>query len=95
MLIENPKTNPPDVNALLTLMCFHSSKQNPGVDWQGHVPLESGGARQQAFEVSSRSKYRLVEHTTGLKSKMGDNINVIQQPAYARILSYRSGERVG
>lgn len=39
MLIENTITNKPDVNALLSLMCFHASRLDARIDAQGHLVL--------------------------------------------------------
>jgi RNA polymerase sigma factor (sigma-70 family) len=39
MLIENPLTNKPEVNALLSLMCFHASRFEARVDQQGEMVL--------------------------------------------------------
>ena len=53
MLIENPKTNRPDINALLALMCFHSSKQNPELIGKGVYHLK------EAAQGNELSKYHL------------------------------------
>jgi len=53
MLVDNPKTNRPDVNALLALMCFHSSKQNPGLVNKGMFHLK------ESARGDSLSKYHL------------------------------------
>jgi RNA polymerase sigma-70 factor (ECF subfamily) len=39
MLIENPLTNKPEVNALLSLMCFHASRFEARVGQQGEMVL--------------------------------------------------------
>jgi len=39
MLIENPPTNKPEVNALLSLMCFHASRFEARVGQQGEMVL--------------------------------------------------------
>jgi RNA polymerase sigma factor (sigma-70 family) len=39
MLIDNPLTDKPEVNALLALMCFHSSRLDARVDQQGELVL--------------------------------------------------------
>lgn len=39
MLVENTATNKPQVNALLSLMCFHASRFDARVDRNGHVIL--------------------------------------------------------
>jgi RNA polymerase sigma-70 factor (ECF subfamily) len=53
MLIENPLTNRPDVDALLALMCFHSSKTNPELVGKGVYYLK------EASKGNSLSKYHL------------------------------------
>lgn len=53
MLIENPKTNRPDINALLALMCFHSSKKNPELIGKGVYHLK------EASQGKDISKYHL------------------------------------
>ena len=39
MLIENPGTNKPEVNALLALMCFHASRFDARIDNNGELVL--------------------------------------------------------
>jgi RNA polymerase sigma factor (sigma-70 family) len=39
MLIENPETNKPEVNALLALMCFHASRFEARIDPDGGLVL--------------------------------------------------------
>ena len=39
MLVENPVTNKPEVNALLSLMCFHASRFDARVDSNGELVL--------------------------------------------------------
>jgi len=39
MLIENPQTNEPQVNALLSLMCFHASRFDARLDDQGELVI--------------------------------------------------------
>lgn len=53
MLAENSKTNRPDVNALLALMCFHSSKKNPDLITKGMLHLK------EASTGNKFSKYHL------------------------------------
>lgn len=53
MLVENSKTNRPDVNALLALMCFHSSKRSPELIGKGIFYLK------QSAQGDKLSKYHL------------------------------------
>lgn len=53
MLIENPKTNRPDVNALLALMCFHASKKNKELVTKGALYLKASS------QGNKLSKYHL------------------------------------
>lgn len=39
MLIENPQTDQPQVNALLSLMCFHASRFDARLDGQGELVM--------------------------------------------------------
>lgn len=39
MLVENEETNKPEVNALLSLMCFHSSRLEARMDMNGEIIL--------------------------------------------------------
>ena len=39
MLVENKPTNKPEVNALLSLMCFHASRFDARVNKNGEIVL--------------------------------------------------------
>jgi RNA polymerase sigma factor (sigma-70 family) len=59
MLVDNPKTNRPDVNALLALMCFHSSKKNPDLINKGvfHLKESSQGDKLSKYHLEANIAY--------------------------------------
>ena len=66
MLIENKKTNKPQVNALLSLMCFHASRFDARIDKNGELILyEAQDTSLWNTELISRGGYFLNCAATG------------------------------
>ncbi len=60
MLVENPPTNRPQVNALLSLMCFHASRFDARVDKNGELILyEEQDANLWNDDLISKGGYLL------------------------------------
>jgi RNA polymerase sigma-70 factor (ECF subfamily) len=59
MLTGNPKTNRSDVNALLALMCLHSSKKDPDLLARGvyHLKEASQGAKVSKYHLEANIAY--------------------------------------
>jgi RNA polymerase sigma factor (sigma-70 family) len=68
MLIENPATNKPAVNALLALMCFHASRFNARVNKNGgHVLYDDQNINLWDADLISRGAYFLYCSASGNK----------------------------
>lgn len=68
MLIENKETNQPQVNALLSLMCFHASRFDARLDGNGQIILyEEQDTRRWNTELISKGAYFLKCAATGGK----------------------------
>jgi RNA polymerase sigma-70 factor (ECF subfamily) len=68
MLIENEKTNRPDVNALLALMCFHSSRFAARRNGQGEIILyDDQDESLWSQELISKGVFHLNAASTGTK----------------------------
>ncbi|PWT73449.1 MAG: RNA polymerase subunit sigma [Bacteroidetes bacterium] len=66
MLVENPFTNRPQVNALLALMCFHSSRLDARVDENGSLILyDEQDTTLWNTELISKGGYFLMQAYTG------------------------------
>lgn len=66
MLVENKNTNKPDVNALLALMCFHSSRFEARVNHNGEMVLyEDQDTRLWNKELIDRGEYYLIQASQG------------------------------
>jgi RNA polymerase sigma factor (sigma-70 family) len=71
MLVENEATNKPSANALLSLMCFHASRFEARFNKNGETVLydeQDTGLwsfcnRRYNFEISSRGRHCLLEHS--------------------------------
>jgi RNA polymerase sigma-70 factor (ECF subfamily) len=59
MLVDNPKTNRPDVNALLALMCFHASKRTPDLVNKGmfHLKESAQGDKLSKYHLEANIAY--------------------------------------
>ncbi len=59
MLVENPKTNRPDVNALLALMCLHSSKRHEDLIAKGvfHLKAAAQGDQLSKYHLEANIAY--------------------------------------
>ncbi|GGN13521.1 RNA polymerase subunit sigma-24 [Dyadobacter beijingensis] len=67
MLIENPQTNQPQVNALLSLMCFHASRFDARLDDQGElVNIEAQNTDLWNSDLISKGGYFLRSSASGL-----------------------------
>lgn len=65
-LLENSSTNQPPVNALLSLMCFHSSRFDARTDENGEMVLyHDQDASKWNQELISRGEYYLNESSRG------------------------------
>jgi RNA polymerase sigma factor (sigma-70 family) len=68
LLVENPGTNIPTVNALLSLMCFHASRFEARTNPQGELILyEDQDSSLWNEELIARGKYFLNEAAKGNK----------------------------
>jgi RNA polymerase sigma factor (sigma-70 family) len=68
MLIENKSTNLPDANALLALMCFHSSRFDARTDSNGEmIRYEEQDTSLWNDELITRGSYYLNQASTGNK----------------------------
>jgi predicted RNA polymerase sigma factor len=66
MLIENEQTNTPAANALLSLMCFHSSRFDARINNQGEIILyEDQDEKLWNAELISKGEYYLNKAATG------------------------------
>lgn len=66
LLIENPTTNLPAVNALLSLMCFHSSRFDARTNENGETILyQDQDETLWNQELIERGQYYLVQASTG------------------------------
>jgi len=66
MLIENKGTDKPDVNALMSLMCFHTSRLDARISENGELILyDEQDASLWNTELISRGAYYLKQATTG------------------------------
>lgn len=66
LLIENPTTNLPSVNALLSLMCFHSSRFDARTNEDGETILyQDQDETLWNQELIERGQYYLVKASTG------------------------------
>lgn len=68
LLIENEHTNKPSVNALFSLMCFHSSRFEARTDKDGEIILyEEQDETLWNKELIERGNYFLIQASTGKK----------------------------
>lgn len=68
LLIENPTTNLPSVNALLSLMCFHSSRFDARTNENGETILyQDQDETLWNQELIEKGQYYLVQASTGNK----------------------------
>jgi RNA polymerase sigma factor (sigma-70 family) len=68
MLIDNEHTNIPSANALMSLMCFHSSRFDARINPQGDLVLyEEQDERLWNKELIDRGEYYLNKASTGSK----------------------------
>lgn len=68
MLVENESTNKPQVNALLSLMCFHSSRFEARLDKNGELVLyEDQDTNLWDAELIRRGEYFLYRSASGNK----------------------------
>jgi RNA polymerase sigma-70 factor (ECF subfamily) len=68
MLVENEGTNKPEVNALLSLMCFHASRFDARINSEGELILyEDQDISRWNTDLVSKGGYFLHCATTGKK----------------------------
>ncbi|HET6993264.1 MAG TPA: DUF6596 domain-containing protein [Bacteroidia bacterium] len=68
MLVENEQTNTPFANALLSLMCFHSSRFEARTDQKGEIILyENQDVNLWNNELIEKGEYYLNRASTGTK----------------------------
>ena len=68
MLVENEQTNTPPANALLSLMCFHSSRFEARTDQKGEIILyEDQDEKLWNKELMEKGEYYLNRSSTGNK----------------------------
>jgi predicted RNA polymerase sigma factor len=68
MLTENEFTNKPQVNALLSLMCFHSSRFEARINQQGEIVLyEDQDTNLWSKELIDKGEYYLNKSSQGNK----------------------------
>lgn len=68
LLSENEETNTPPVNALLSLMCFHSSRFEARIDKNGEMVLyEDQDEKLWSSELIEKGEYYLNKASTGNK----------------------------
>jgi len=68
MLVENESTNTPSANALLSLMCFHSSRFDARTNQHGDLILyEEQDETLWNIELITKGEYYLNQSSTGTK----------------------------
>lgn len=70
ILLENPSTNLPKVNALMALLCFHSSRFDERIDSQGEMVLYANQNKDNwDFELIEKGSYFLNKSAEGKVTK--------------------------
>lgn len=71
-LVRDPATNRPDVNALLALMCFHSSRKNPELIEKGvfHLKESATGNKFSKYHLEANIAYWHTKDDSGEKWEM-------------------------